>query len=47
MVAEGREMTKEVPSFPATEYKATARADYKIRAFRDQVMEHQRQPAAG
>ncbi len=39
-MAEGREMTKEVPSFPATEYKATARADYKIRAFRDQVMEH-------
>lgn len=39
-LAEGRETTKEVPSFPATEYKATARADYKIRAFRDQVMEH-------
>jgi thiosulfate/3-mercaptopyruvate sulfurtransferase len=38
--AEGREMTKEVPSFPATDYKATARADYKIRAFRDQVMDH-------
>jgi thiosulfate/3-mercaptopyruvate sulfurtransferase len=39
-VAESREMTKEVPSFPAAEYKATARADYKIRAFRDQVMDH-------
>jgi thiosulfate/3-mercaptopyruvate sulfurtransferase len=39
-VAEEREMTKEVPSFPATDYKATARADYKIRAFRDQVMDH-------
>jgi thiosulfate/3-mercaptopyruvate sulfurtransferase len=39
-VAESRKMTKEVPSFPATEYKATARADYKIRAFRDQVMDH-------
>jgi thiosulfate/3-mercaptopyruvate sulfurtransferase len=38
--AEGRELTKDVPSFPATDYKATARADYKIRAFRDQVMEH-------
>ena len=38
--AESREMTKEVPSFPATEYRATARADYKIRAFRDQVMDH-------
>jgi thiosulfate/3-mercaptopyruvate sulfurtransferase len=39
-VAEERDMTKEVPSFPATDYKATARADYKIRAFRDQVMDH-------
>jgi thiosulfate/3-mercaptopyruvate sulfurtransferase len=39
-IAEEREMTKEVPNFPATDYKATARADYKIRAFRDQVMDH-------
>jgi thiosulfate/3-mercaptopyruvate sulfurtransferase len=37
---EGREVTKEVPSFPRAEYKTAARADYKIRAFRDQVMEH-------
>jgi thiosulfate/3-mercaptopyruvate sulfurtransferase len=39
---EGREMTKQVPSYPASDYKAQARTDYKIRAFRDQVMEHVR-----
>jgi len=39
-IAEGRELTKSVPSFPATNYKAAARADYKIRAFRDQVLDH-------
>lgn len=41
-VAEGRETTKEKPSYAATEYKANARADYKIRAFRDQVLDHVR-----
>ncbi len=41
-IAEGRELTKEKPSFPATTYKPAARADYKIRAFRDQVMDHVR-----
>lgn len=39
-VDEGRELTKEKPSFPATNYKPAARADYKIRAFRDQVLAH-------
>lgn len=39
-VDEGRELTKEKPSFAAAEYKPAARADYKIRAFRDQVLEH-------
>lgn len=39
-VAEGRETTKDVPSFPASEYKPQQRADYKIRAFRDQVLDH-------
>ncbi len=39
-IAEGRELTKEKPSFPETEYKPAARADYKIRAFRDQVLAH-------
>lgn len=38
--AEGREMTRKPPSFPATKYKPAMRADYKIRAFRDQVMNH-------
>ena len=41
-VEEGRELTKEVPSYPATEYHARQRADYKIRAFRDQVLDHVR-----
>jgi len=39
-IDEGREMTREVPSFPRATYKPAMRADYKIRAFRDQVMTH-------
>ena len=39
-IAEGRELTKDVPSFPYAEYKTAARTDYKIRAFRDQVLDH-------
>lgn len=39
-LAEGRELTKEVPSFPPGNYVAPQRADYRIRAFRDQVLEH-------
>ncbi|NJL92280.1 MAG: sulfurtransferase [Anaerolineae bacterium] len=38
--AESREMTREVPSYPQGTYKAQARTDYKIRAFRDQVLAH-------
>ncbi len=38
---EGREMTREVPSYPATNYTAPERDDVKIRAFRDQVIAHQ------
>jgi thiosulfate/3-mercaptopyruvate sulfurtransferase len=41
-MAEERSMTKEKPAFPAGEYKPSARADYRIRAFRDQVLEHVR-----
>ena len=41
-VDEGREMNKQTPSYPISGYKAQARADYKIRAFREQVMEHVR-----
>jgi thiosulfate/3-mercaptopyruvate sulfurtransferase len=37
---EGREMTTEVPIFPATSYKAKQRDDEKIRAFFHQVREH-------
>ncbi len=39
-IDEGRELTKVKPSFPPTQYKPAARTDYKIRAFRDQVLEH-------
>jgi thiosulfate/3-mercaptopyruvate sulfurtransferase len=39
-IAEGRELVKDKPSYPHTDYKAPERADYKIRAFRDQVMAH-------
>lgn len=39
-IAEGRQLTKEVPSFPPGNYVAKQRADYKIRAFRDQVLDH-------
>jgi thiosulfate/3-mercaptopyruvate sulfurtransferase len=35
---EGRELTREVPSYPPTEYKAKERDDSTIRAFRDQVL---------
>jgi thiosulfate/3-mercaptopyruvate sulfurtransferase len=37
---EGREMTREVPTYPSTSYEAPARDDHSIRAFRDQVMAH-------
>ena len=39
-VDEGRPVSKETPNYPATSYRAQERADYKIRAFRDQVMAH-------
>ena len=37
---EGRPMTREVPSYPPTQYRAPERDDTKIRAFRDQVLAH-------
>lgn len=37
---EGRELTKDEPSYPASQYKAAERDDKTIRAFRDQVLEH-------
>lgn len=39
-IAEGRELTREAPQFPAAAYRAQERADEKIRAFRDDVFEH-------
>jgi len=38
--AEGRPMTREVPQYPPTTYKARPRDDRHIRAFRDQVYQH-------
>ncbi len=38
--AEGRPMSKTVPTYPTAQYQAQARTDYKIRAFRDQVLSH-------
>ncbi len=40
-VAEGREMTRETPSYEATDYPLPTRDDAPIRAFRDQVLAHQ------
>lgn len=37
---EGRELSREVPSYKATDYSAAERDDSKIRAYRDQVLTH-------
>ncbi len=37
---EEREMTRDVPTYPATEYAAQERDDSKVRAFRDDVLKH-------
>lgn len=37
---EGREMTRDVPSYPKTDYKAPERDDSRIRIFRDEVRKH-------
>jgi len=39
-VDEGREMTKDVPRRPRTEYPVVERNDAAIRAFREEVLEH-------
>ena len=39
-IDEGRELSKEVPNYPATTYPAPKREDAPIRAFRDDVQEH-------
>jgi thiosulfate/3-mercaptopyruvate sulfurtransferase len=38
--AEGRELTREVPQYQATNYTAPDRDDREIRAFRDEVLAH-------
>ncbi len=40
---EGRELTREVPEPPETEYRAPARDDSRIRIFRDEVLVHARE----
>ncbi len=40
--AEGRPMVEDVPRYPRTEYRAPLRNDKEIRAFRDEVVQHQR-----
>ncbi len=42
-IAEGRPLTREVPSYPFGNYVAPPRDDSRIRAFRDQVLEFVRQ----
>jgi len=37
---EGRPLDKATPSYPASDYKAAERDDKRIRAYRDQVLEH-------
>lgn len=37
---EGRELTRDVPSYEASDYEAPQRDDSAIRAFRDQVLRH-------
>ncbi|MCQ3929084.1 MAG: sulfurtransferase [Chloroflexi bacterium] len=39
-VEEQRPLTKEVPHYPASNYHAQERSDYKVRAFREQVLSH-------
>jgi thiosulfate/3-mercaptopyruvate sulfurtransferase len=38
-IDEGRELSTDVPKYPATQYTAKERSDAEIRAFRDQVIE--------
>jgi thiosulfate/3-mercaptopyruvate sulfurtransferase len=37
---EGRPLTREVPHYPTTQYRAPERDDSRIRAFRDHVFQH-------
>ncbi len=46
-IAEGRELTREVPKYPRGSYTAAERDDAAIRAFRDEVLGHLKELAAG
>jgi thiosulfate/3-mercaptopyruvate sulfurtransferase len=37
---EGRTLTRDVPSYPASDYTAPERDDARVRVFRDQVLQH-------
>lgn len=39
-IQEGKPLTKEVPQFPKTNYKAKKRNDNLIRSFKDEIIEH-------
>lgn len=39
-IEEGRELSKDIPSYPSTQYKAQERDDMHIRAFRQDVLDH-------
>jgi thiosulfate/3-mercaptopyruvate sulfurtransferase len=39
-IQEGKPLTKEVPQFPKTNYKAKKRNDNLIRAFKDEIIQH-------
>jgi thiosulfate/3-mercaptopyruvate sulfurtransferase len=39
-IAEGRPLERALPNYRPVQYKAQERVDYKIRAFRDQVLAH-------
>lgn len=39
-IEEGRELSKELPTYPAARYSAQERDDRHIRAFRDDVLDH-------
>jgi thiosulfate/3-mercaptopyruvate sulfurtransferase len=39
-VDEGRELNRQVPNYGTVDYPEPIRTDYKIRAFRDQVLKH-------
>ncbi len=45
-IAEGRELTRDVPSYPTTNYIAPPRDDSKLRAFQHQVLAHMKQQGA-